>query len=354
MRKSSLLRFINGFLILALILVFSNLGILPAFAANITTFSDNVTRLQTSTLADHTIKFITPTGVAAGQTITLTFAAGFVMGTFAVTNVDVATAATCGGSFTDKTLAASPSGTTWGVAQSGQIITITSGTDTIAATNCVRVLIGANAVVGGAGVSQITNPSSAALATLAVGGTFGDAGTAGIPIITNDQVTVTATVNPTLAFATSANAIGFGALTTANVRYATSDTLGSNSTVAAHTITVSTNATSGYNVYVQGATLTSGANTIAAIGGSATASTPASEQFGLSVAAAGGTGTATAPYNTANFAYAATGTTQSAVASAAGPSATTTFSITYIANIAAVTKAGSYTTSLTYIAVGSF
>ncbi|MCX6792638.1 MAG: hypothetical protein NTY12_01300 [Candidatus Falkowbacteria bacterium] len=356
MRKSSLKRIVNALVITSLVMVMANFGYY-AQAANLTTLSDNLTRLKTSTLADHTIQFVTPTGVAAGQTITLTFSSGFTMGTFAVNNVDVATAATCAGSFTDKTLAASPATTTWGVAQVGQVITITSATDTIAATNCVRIKIGSNASIGGAGATQITNPATAQTATLAVAAGNGvDSGTAGIAIVdTNfDQVSVTATVDPTLTFALSDSSIGFGTLSSTNAHYATGDTLGTTTPTVGNNVQVSTNATSGYTVYVQGATLTSGGNTITAMPASAASSTN-SEQFGLNVAAAGGTGTASAPYATSSqYAYTATATTQTPIGSATGPSATTTFSLTYLANIAATTEAGSYTTTLTYTATGSF
>jgi hypothetical protein len=324
-----------------------------AQAAGVTSLSDNLSRLQTSTLADHTIKFVTPTGVAAGQTVTLTFDADFTMGSFNILNVDLATATTCGGAFTDKTIAASPSGATWGVAQAGSIITITSGTDTITATHCISVEIGANATSGGAGTTQITNPSGAQTATLVIGGTFGDSGTAGIAIVTGDQVNITATVDPTISFAVTDSTIGFGTLGAGGARWANGAGTGSGSEVSAHDITAATNATSGYTIYVLGATLTSGINTITEIGGSAVASSPGSEQFGLKVAAAGGSGAAVSPYASADYAYNAT-TVQDDIATSTVPSTTTTFSITYLANISATTEAGSYATTLTYTATGLF
>lgn len=344
--------------VIPLLIIASLFGILIPFsslvqAATVTSLSDNLSRLQTSTLANHTIRFVTPTGVAAGQTITLTFDSDFTMGSFSVNNVDLATATTCGGSFSDKTLATSPSGATWGVGQSGQVITITSGTDTITATHCVEVEIGSNATSGASGTIQITNPSGAQTATLTIGGTFGDSGTAGIAIVTGDQVSITATVDPTISFSVSDSTIGYGTLTSSSARWATGDTLGSGSSTSAHDVTAATNAASGYTVYVLGATLTSGLNSITAIGGSPTASSPGTEQFGIKVSAAGGSGTAVSPYNGANYAYNAT-TTQDDIATASGPSTTTTYSITYIANIDATTEPGSYTTTLTYTATGSF
>jgi hypothetical protein len=81
MRKSRFQRIINALIIASLLVVTSNFGY-QAQAATVTTFSDNLTRLKTSTLADHTIKFVTPTGLGAGQAFTLTFDADFTMGSF--------------------------------------------------------------------------------------------------------------------------------------------------------------------------------------------------------------------------------------------------------------------------------
>ncbi len=357
MRKSRLQRVINTLVIVSMLIVTSNLGSL-AQAAPLTTLSDNLSRLRVSTLADHTIRFVTPSGLIGGQTITLTFDADFTMGSFAVNNFDLATGATCGAISTERTLGTgAASGATWQVGQSSQVVTFTSGTDTITAGHCVEVQIGANATSGGAGATQITNPGTAQTATLAVSVNSGaDTGTAGIAIVdTNfDQVSVTANVDPTISFAISDATIGFGTLSSSAARYATGDTNGTGSETSAHNLTVSTNATSGYTVYVLGATLTSGGNTINAIGGSATTSSVGTEQFGINVSASGGSGTASAPYATAsNYAYNAT-STQDDIGSSNGPSATTTFAISYLANILATTEAGSYTTTLTYTATGSF
>ena len=345
--------------VVCLLLVLSVFGPVPvARAAIITTFSDNPSRLMTGVLADHTILFVSPSGIAAGQTVTLTFGANFTMGSFAVNNVDFATGntGTCSSAtYTEQTLAASPSGATWGIAQAGQVITLTSGTGTLTAGNCVRFRIGANAVTGGTGVSQITNGSAGATtSTVTVGGTFGDSGTLLVPIITNDQVVITATVAPSVSFSISSNSIGFGTLTSGNARFATSDTLGTSTPTSGHNLVVGTNSTSGYNVYVLGSTLTSGANTISAIGGTA-ASTPGSAQFGLTLSASGGSGSTVSPYGFGtSYAYSAFSSTQANIATATGPSANTTYNVTYIANIAAQTPAGAYSTTLTYTAVGSF
>lgn len=351
--KKTIQKYTHWLVIVSLVVTTMHIAY-QAHAATVTTFSDNLSRLKISTLADHTIKFVTPTGYTAGQNFTLTFDSDFTMGSFSVNNIDFATATTCGGAFSDKTLAASPSGATWGVAQSGQVITFTSGTDTVTATHCIAIEIGANATSGASGTTQITNPSAAQTATLTLGGS-GDTGTIGIAIVDTpfDQVSVTATVDPTISFAITDDTIGFGTLSSSAARWANGAGTGSGVDTSAHDITVATNATSGYTVYVLGATLTSGLNTINAIGGSATASSPGTEQFGLKVSASGGSGAAVAPYASSNYAYNAT-TTQDDIAASTVASTTTTFSINYIANIASTTEPGSYATTLTYTATGSF
>ncbi len=327
-----------------------------AFAASTTSMSDNLSREKISTLSNHEIFFVTPTGLTAGQTITLSFQSGFTMGSVAFGDVDFATGSTStctSATYTEQTLAASPSGATWGVGISGQVLTLTSGTGTVTANRCVRFRIGTNAVTGGAGTNRITNPSSAASYTVTIGGTFGDAGVIAVPIITDDQVQVTATVDPSITFSISANSIGFGTLSASGARYATTGG-GNGSPTVAHTLAVGTNATSGYTMYLTGDTLTSGANTITAPAGPS-ASTVGSEQFGINLSASGGSGTVDTQYGTSSqYGFGSTATVQDNLASATGASATTTYSATYIANIAAQTEAGSYATTLTYTATATF
>ena len=171
----------------------------------------------------------------------------------------------------------------------------------------------------------------------------------------NNEICASYVLPQSLTFSISTSTVGFGNLNASAARYATGDLLGSTTATAAHTIVVSTNASSGYSVYVQGAPLTSGANTITAIGGSNTASTPGTKQFGMNLSAAGGSGTVSSPYAAAGFAYAATATTSSQVASeSAGDSTNTTYSVTYVANISAATPAASYSTALTYLVTANF
>lgn len=314
------------------------------YAASLTALSDTMSNQTQSAASDHTIKFTTPSGVAAGQTITITFPSGFGLSTLVAADFNLIS------NVTPLTLAATCSGTTWGVAVSGQVITFTSCTGTIAAATPVTVKIG---VVAG-GTHQITNNATPGSYSLSIAGTFGDTGTITIQVLSNSVVAVSATVPQSLTFSISTNSIGFGTLSSSAVTYANSAGTGSATSVVAHTLAASTNATSGYTITVQGATLTSGANTIAAIGGTAAASSPGSNQFGFNATVSGGSGTVSSPYATANFADAATSSTASTIGTATAPTATSTYSMTYICNIGATTPAGNYTASLTYIATANF
>ena len=321
-----------------------------ASAATLTALSDTMSTVKVSTLANHDIQFTTPTGVAASATIILTFASDFsIAAAMDFTDMDVLD------NGTNVTLAASPSGATWGaVRTSATVITLTNGTTAVTAGHTIRVKIGTNATNQSTGVRQITNTTTTGTKTITMSGTFGDTGTISVNIITDDAVAVSGTVNQTLTFSISANTIAFGTLDSAAARFAT--TTGSATDVVAHTMAVSTNSTSGYTITVKGATLTSGSFTITAIGATPATSAVGTEQFGIYATKTGGVnGTIASPYATASsFGYDATASTATTFASGTSATATETYSLHYLANIAATTEAGSYTAALTYVATGNF
>ncbi len=135
-----------------------------------------------------------------------------------------------------------------------------------------------------------------------------------------------------------------------------------------HTIAAATNASNGYVIsYGPTTTLTSGANTITAMG-SQTASVLASEQFGLNLRAntatgsftstdfgadaAGGSGSPMTGYELANqFKF---NTSGDDIAQSTGATSTTTYTVSYIANITLVTETGLYATPITYSIVPSY
>lgn len=130
-----------------------------------------------------------------------------------------------------------------------------------------------------------------------------------------------------------------------------------------HTLEIISNASAGITATVAGATLTSGSDTITEIGATAAASSAGTEQFGINLvantspsvgAAIAGTSplaSAADQYNTADlFAF----TTGDTIATSTTAINTTTFTVSYIANITSSTEGGTYTTSLTYAATANF
>jgi hypothetical protein len=158
-----------------------------------------------------------------------------------------------------------------------------------------------------------------------------------------------------ISFTLSTNQVGFGNISASNSQYATSNLAGSTTEVEAHQLIASANAASGYNITVQGPTMTSGSNTITAIGATNTVPAVGSLQFGLRMTATGGSGTVTTPYNGTGFADAATATTASQVAGATtGNNVATTYSVRYITNVATTTPSGVYTANLVYVMTANY
>lgn len=333
-----------------------------AFAASLSSLSNTQSSLQVSELSNHTIQFVTPTGVGAGQNIQITFPAGYTMGSFSVNNLDLATStsATCSG-FQDAALqAGAASGQTWGTAQASQTITITSGSAVIPANRCVQIEIGSNATFGATGAQQITNPATPGLYEITIGGTFGDTGSISTYIISDDTVSMTGTVQQSLTFTISTTTIYFGNLGSGAAKFASStNTAGDTTETIAHTLAVSTNAPYGFAVTVRGDTLTSqqnSLNTITAVGATAASSTPGTEQFALRATESGGTNVTLDPtYSAAtSYGFDASSSTPSSLASGTGVTPTSTISLRYLANIAAITEAGTYAANLTYVATANF
>lgn len=160
------------------------------------------------------------------------------------------------------------------------------------------------------------------------------------------------TINPVITFSISANSVSFGDLTSAGPRYANTST-GSGTDTVAHTISASSNATSGYIITYRGPTLTSGANTVTpatSISGDGTLGT---EQFAISLATSG-SATIPAGYLQSGPTRSFVANTTTQIASTSGVTSSETFSLHYLANIASVTDAGTYTSSITYLATGTF
>jgi hypothetical protein len=307
---------------------------------------------------------VTPSGVDAGESIILTFSSDFTNVTNIVhTDIDFAegNSSNCStATFTEKTLGSSASGTTWSAdGDTATTVTITSGTNTVTAGRCVRIRIGTNAVSQATGVNQISNGDADDDDTVSISGTFGDTGTITIDIITDDQVSVSATVSQSISFSISDNTIGFGSLSSSGPRFATGDATGSGTDSAeAHNLQVGTNASSGYTVTYNGSTLTSGLNTIsvASITNDADG-TSGTEQFAIGASTNGDATIATGYDHNAvagNRDWNFVADTTTTLVSETVPTATETVSMFYLANISTLTEAGSYATSITYNATANF
>lgn len=180
---------------------------------------------------------------------------------------------------------------------------------------------------------------------------------------TATQITVNATVNETLVFCT-----GTSGVTASSCAGATGNSVNlgslnpSSSGTGTSQIGISTNAGSGYAVTVNGTTLTSGANTIAALATQTTSAT-GSPQFGINLLAntspvtfglgpqGTGTGTPDANYNTTNQYRFVTG---DRVAFKASSDDFRLYTVSHLANIPGSQPAGAYSAALTYIATATY
>ncbi|MEK7183945.1 MAG: SBBP repeat-containing protein, partial [Patescibacteria group bacterium] len=188
------------------------------------------------------------------------------------------------------------------------------------------------------------------------GSNAGGANDAFITQISENTVNLQATVDAYLNFTLSTTVCDMGHFSTTQTKFCT------------HTMSAATNAVGGYTIsYIPTTTLTSGANTIDELT-SQTSSVLASEQFGFNLKAntsagsftsanfgadpAGGTGAIMSGYELADQFQFATGGAD--IAQAAGPSLSTLFTASYIANITLVTEPGTYATPVIYNIVGSF
>ena len=368
MKNLGVIKSLGVILVILAILVLPLLQVRIAQAAAVTNHKDTLSRTKVSVDANHEWQFVSPSGVdattdtivyefdVAGTTFDLT---GVVLGDIDLLEDTDTTPGDCAGTLTQEVLVSADTAATdeWLVTIDTTADTITVGpaavndtAATTAANACVILRVGTNAT---GGTDQINNPATAGSYRMGITGAFGDTGEATVTILADDQVAVSATVAQSLTFSISDTTIGFGTLSSTASRYATGDLAGSATEGEAHTLIASTNSGAGYTITVDGNTLTSGSYTITAIGPTNTAPATGTEQYGLRMTASGGSGTVSAPYAAAGFAL-DTAAFPDEVASATGASADTTYSVRYVANIAGNTEAGSYTSTLTYIATGNF
>jgi len=337
--------------------------------------SDTMSRLgnssSTDILSDHVIQFTTPSGVGSTETIVLTFPSDFdgandPDGALDYTDVDFLVDGTPDGTCdgTAQTLvAAAPGASEWSAVFSdtdNRVFTLTSGgaSAIVGAGSEACIQIGEIAT-GGTANSQYINPTASGGFTITLtAGT--DTGDIAVSIIDNDRVTITAEVTETITFAIADYEIGFGNLTAANARFATgSDPYGANgpTSVSAHNMTVYTNGSTGYEITYLGSTLTNQSlDTIdAATITGVEDGTPGTEQFAIGFATSDDA-TIVSAYDQADptFNYSFVENLSTPFIYETGPSEIETISAFYLANISGVTPAGTYSTSITYVATANF
>jgi len=224
-----------------------------AEASNLTYVKDTLSDSAPSSVSNHTIQFLSPTGVSSGQTIVVTFPLGFNLSTSSVAFGDVDLLE---GAVDETLVAAGATAAQWNAVVAGQTLTFTSGGAgaTIAPYATVTIKIGTNAA---GGTNRVTNPSATTSYEFSITAGTADSGQTRVAIINN--VLVTANVDTTLTFTVS----GTNPLTTVNgsptTTFATSTgttlpfgTLASGvSKTLGQDLTVATNARNGYVVTVE-------------------------------------------------------------------------------------------------------
>jgi hypothetical protein len=168
-------------------------------------------------------------------------------------------------------------------------------------------------------------------------------GSMAIVIVSNNDVSVTATVLSTLSFSLSGNSTDFGTLLASTVATSTSSI----------TLTISTNSTDGYIVTVKDAY--GGLNCLATshLIASATATlSTGTEGYGIQASGTGAT-IATA-YNKTGNDVGSLQTTAQTLASNTGPANANTVIVTHKAAISNITNAGDYIDTITYNIIGNF
>jgi hypothetical protein len=247
----TLLQAITAVVTLATILWFVGAPLFRiAEAANVTSFSNTLSDSEPTVESNHTLNFVTASGVAAGDTISLNFPVGF-------TGIDslVADDIDLNVNGVERSLVdTAASGLDWNVTASGQVIDITSGADTIGSSATVTIRIGTNAISPGAGTNQITNPAVGSYEITMTSG-LTDTGATRVAIV--DVVTVTASVDTIFNFTVLGVDAGLGVNGDNTTATSTPTTIPFGSLVAdtpataAQDLEVSTNAANGFVVTVQ-------------------------------------------------------------------------------------------------------
>lgn len=356
--------------IIVAILLVSSFPVTRTQAADVTSFSDTLSTIKESVVANHTFTFTITDGWAADETLTLDFPAGFSNSGFAntepedfdITDDGAEQNLVANGGCTGATLEIAIT-TVDTVDPIGFTFTRCTGDATITAGSVVVIEIGTHATTGGTGNDQITNQTAAqngtdGVITLTGGGGYTDTGSVAVEIVADNDVTVNATVDPRITCAFTGLTTTFASLTGP---VATSDTN--------TTITVSTNAANGFNISVRdegngtnpGLYKSSAPTYLIGSADSSFSNTALLandvDGFGIQGSTSGGSGatvTIDARYDQSGNNVGGLERTATNLASATGAVASRVITIVHKAAVSGLAAAGAYTDTLTYVCTGIF
>lgn len=179
--------FVTPSLILALLA--GSLGVAgfptQSHALQVAQFSDTLSTSKPSVDANHTLEFLSPNGIAEGETLVVTLPDGFDMSSIVEDDIDVRDDGV------DLTTASSCGSVEAAVAIVDQAITVeicAGGGGAIAGTSVITMLVGDHASVDGVGSNQVTNHGTPGNYEVLLGGTMEDYGFTRIMIIDATQV----------------------------------------------------------------------------------------------------------------------------------------------------------------------
>lgn len=350
-KNSKIINFIKTITVVTLVLIL-NLAMIPTTKAGAyENEKDVLTRLKATTLSSHNITFDLSSGTAfdAGETITVDF--GEDSSLFVVDGTNSTSTDFDFHDGTERTIfsvsTSTPGGDCDGSSGANDVavgINDTTGVVTFlacpsytssAAAATVNIQYGTAATTGGTGTNRVTNPAAGNNIPIYLAGTVGDTGALAISILSDDQILVTATVEPSFTFTISTSTCALGTLSTT----ATSS--------CSYTATTTSNSADGYvtTMVAPSSTLVSGSNDINAVTDGAV--TAGAEEYGIRI-----TGTDAAYATSTDQAVPTTATT--IASDATGPIASQAITITHLAAISGTTAAGSYSQTVTLISTGTY
>jgi hypothetical protein len=330
-----------------------------AKAAALSAISDTMSNLNDTEVSNHDIKFRAPTGMSAGTMKIYFNTAAFDDSTVVFGDIDLQYGSdqaqvngSCASGCAKATLAAAAGAGAWGAVFATNDLTFTYPTSAgtaIAANDYVRVLIGTNAIEGGTGTHQMINPGSTGtkVITIDVAGTT-DTGKFAVDIIADDQIPVTASVDPTITFTVANTTLDLGTITSSAI-----------ATSSYNNITVGTNAPSGYAITVKdagngtnpGLYNTNASKLIASA--DATPLSTGAEGYGGQCNKVSGSGSCTFTGTSDNVnGFTLAGGAFASYASK--PSGTDTFQIRVKGAVSSSTESGAYADTLTLIATATY